>query len=266
MGIKIHDVTAQPGVRAGRRAGAAPLNSTLGLIRLSMNVPPHEIYRTHMAEAKLRLLAAEKISRSPTSLTGLPSLDMEFCFLQIRRIIESVTFSAMTREEARYGKLREQQRQENQRDHGDPSKDWHAPEILKRLVSLSAHALPIPIAKATQQSPGLMHYDRHEINVNHGRLIEQYERCGGYMHGKNPLVDDYAALVNTERAKYEKAPDEVRRALEFLRKLLWYHAVVNLDWSNLDDPKSIDNPHSAWVVDFGTNDGQEVTIILAEAA
>lgn len=219
-----------------------------------------------MAEAKLRLLAAEKISRSPTSLTGLPSLDMEFCFLQIRRVLEAITFSAMVSEEERYGKLREQQRQENQRDHGDPSKDWHAPEILKRLVSLSPHALPIPIAKATQQSPGLVHYDRHQINVNHGRLIELYAQCGGYMHGKSPLVDNYAALVGSERAKYEKAPVEVRRALDFLRKLLWHHAVVKLDWSNHDDPKAVDGPRSAWIVDFGANEGQEVTLVLAEAA
>lgn len=219
-----------------------------------------------MVEAKLRLLAAERVSKSSTSLTGLPSLDMEFCFLQIRRVVEAIAFSAMVREEERYGKHRQQQRQLNQRDHGDPSKDWHAPEILKRLVSLSPHALPIPIAKATRQSSGLVHYDSHQINVNHGRLIEMYERCGGYMHGKSPLVDDFVALVAAERTKYVQAPEEVRRSLEFLRKLLWHHAVIQLDWSNPDDPKSPDGPRSAWIVDFGSNEEQHVTLVLAEAA
>ena len=33
----------------------------------------------------MRLLAAERMSKSSRPLTGLPSLDMEFCFLQIRR-------------------------------------------------------------------------------------------------------------------------------------------------------------------------------------
>lgn len=219
-----------------------------------------------MAEAKLRLLAAERVSDSSRTLTGLPSLDMEFCFLQIRRVIEAIAFSAMVREEQRYGKHREQQRQQNQRDHGNPSKDWHAPEILKRLVSLSPHALPIPIAKATRQSSGLVHFDRHQISVNHDRLIEMYERCGGYMHGKSPLVEDFGALVEAERAKYVQAPVEVSRALDFLRKLLWHHVVVQLDWSNPDDPKSLDGPRSAWIVDFGSNESQEVTIALAEAA
>ncbi len=218
-----------------------------------------------MAEAKLRLLAAEKVSRSQVPLTGLLSLDMEFCFLQIRRVLETITFSAMARDEERYGKLREQQQQANPRDHGDPSKDWHAPEILKRLASLSPHALPIPIAKATQQSPGLLHYDRLQINVNHGRLIELYEQCGGYMHGKSPLVDDYPALIASEYAKYAKAPVEVRRALDFLHQLLWHHAVVKLEWSNADDPKVPDGPRSAWIVDFGMPEGQDVALIIAEA-
>ncbi len=233
---------------------------------MSMAAPPHEVYRTCMAEAKLRLLAAEKVSQSSLSLTGLSSLDMEFCFLQIRRVIEAIAFSAMVREEERYGKHREQQRQQNQKDHGDPSKDWHAPEILKRLVSLSPHALPIPLGNATRQTSGLVHYERHQINVNHGRLIQLYELCGGYMHGKSPLVDDFAALVTKERAKYEQAPKEVKSALEFLRKLLWHHAVIKLDWSNPDDPKALDTPRSAWIVDFGANEDQSVTLVLADAA
>lgn len=218
-----------------------------------------------MAEAKLRLLAAERVSQSSLSLTGLPSLDMEFCFLQIRRVIEAIAFSAMVREEERYGKHREQQRHQNERDHGDPSRDWHAPEILKRLVYLSSHALPIPLGKATRHTSGLVHYDRHQIAVNHGRLIELYEQCGGYMHGKSPLVDDFIALVTKERMKYEQAPKAVKRALGFLRKLLWHHAVIKLDWTNPDDPKALDSPRSAWIVDFGANDDQEVTLVLAEA-
>jgi hypothetical protein len=226
---------------------------------------PHEIYRTHMMEAKARLLAAERVLQLSSPVTGLQSLDLEFCFLQIRRILEAFTFSAMLREEQRYSKLREQQRQDNCRDHGDPSKDWNAQDILKRLVSLSPHALPIPIAKATKQHSGVTHFDRHQISVNHGRLIEMYKMCGGFLHGKSPLVANYVALVDSERAKYEQAPVEVQRALKFLRKLLWHHTAIQLDWSDPNDPRCPDSPQSAWIVDFGADRGQDVTIILAEA-
>ena len=111
------------------------------------SIEPHQVYRTHMAEAKLRLLAAERVSRSSTPVTGLAALDSELCFLQIRYVIELITFSAIKREEGRYSKLRKQDHQSNQRDHGNPAKDWQAPEILKRLVTLSPHVLPIPLSK-----------------------------------------------------------------------------------------------------------------------
>jgi len=226
---------------------------------------PHQIYRTHMAEAKLRILAAERVLNARTPVTGLLALDSEFCFLQIRKVVELVTFAGIKREEARYSKLREQDRQSNHRDHGDPTKDWQAPEILKRLVDLSPHVLPIPLSGSTQPSPDFVHFERHDIAVNHGRLIDLYKKCGGYMHSKNPLVADYAGLVASERAKYKGAPTEIRSALEFLRKLLWQHAVVQLNWSDPENPTVFDDPASAWLVDFGMTDDEQITLVLAVA-
>jgi hypothetical protein len=219
-----------------------------------------------MAEVKLRLLAAERISKATTPVTGLQALDSEFCFLQIRKVIELITFSAIKREEGRYGKLREQDHQSNQRDHGNPAKDWQAPEILKRLVGLSPHVLPIPLAESKQSSQGITHFERHNISVNHGRLIDLYKKCSGYMHAKNPLVADYVAHVEIERAKYESAPVEVRRALDFLRKLLWQHAVVQLNWSDPENPRAVDGPESAWLIDFGMTEDENITLVLAEAS
>jgi len=226
---------------------------------------PHQIYQTHMAEAKLRLLAVERIADATTPLTGLRALDSEFCFLQIRKVIELITFSAIKREEARYSKLRELERKANPKDHGNPAKDWQAPDILKRLVSLSPHVLPIPISKVAQTGPNAYHYERHDMSVNHGRLIELYGACGGYMHAKNPLVGNYIAQVEAERTKYESAPTEIRRAQDFLRKLLWQHAVVQLDWSDPENPKAIDSPSSAWLLDFGSTKDEQVTLVIGEA-
>jgi hypothetical protein len=219
-----------------------------------------------MAEVKLRLLAAERISKATTPITGLQALDSEFCFLQIRKIVKLITFSAIKREEGRYSKLREQDRESNQRDHGNPAKDWQAPEILKRLVGLSPHVLPIPLAESKQSSKGVTHFERHNISVTHGRLIDLYKKCSGYMHAKNPLVADYVAHVEFERAKYDLAPAEVCRALEFLHKLLWQHAVVQLNWSDPDNPRAADGPESAWLIDFGTTEDENITLVLATAS
>lgn len=226
---------------------------------------PPQIYQVHMAEAKLRLLAVERVSGATAPVTGLSALDSEFCFLQIRKVIELVTFSAMAREEGRYSKLRELESQADPRDHGDSSKDWQAPDILKRLVALSPHALPIPISSAVRTDSNAVHYERSSVAVNHGRLIDLYRKCGGYMHAKNPLTADYVAHVEAERAKYESAPTEIQRAKDFLRKLLWRHAVVQLDWSDPENPKAVDGPSSAWLIDFGATADEHVMLVIGQA-
>jgi hypothetical protein len=218
-----------------------------------------------MADAKLRIVSAEKFLAAAKPVTGYAALDMEFCFLQIRRVIEAITFGAMIREKSRYAALRGNEKSTNARDHGDAARDWQAPEILKRLVSLSPYVLPIPHKEGKLVSPGLIHFDRHEIEVNHARLIDLYTQSGGFLHAKNPISRDFAALVNAQRAKYVAAPLEVGRALEFLRQLLWQHAAVTLEPAGQDDPRTPASPKHVWLVNFGSNDGPDVSIALAEA-
>lgn len=218
-----------------------------------------------MADAKLRIVSSEKILAAVKPLTGYAALDIEFCFLQIRRVIEAITFGAMICEEARYAALRGIEKSINARDHGDASRDWQAPEILKRLVSLSPHVLPIPHKEGKVVSPGLIHFDRQRIEISHARLIDLYTRSGGFLHAKNPISRDFVALVEAQREKYVAAPLEVSRALTFLRQLLWQHAVVILEPSGQHDPRTPANPKHAWLVNFGINDGPDVSIVLAEA-
>lgn len=228
-------------------------------------VLPHEVYYTQMVEAKLRLLAIEKILNAVMPISGLVAFDSEFCFLHIRKIIELITFSAISREKSRYKKLRKQDHQANPKDHGNAAKDWQSPNILKRLMSLSPYVLPIPITHAIQTGSNTFHFERHTMSVTHSRLIELYKMCSSYMHSKNPLDTDYVVQVEMERAKYQVAPVEIRRAQEFLRKLLWQHAVVQLDWTDRENPKAIDDPKSAWLLDFETLVDEQIILIVGEA-
>lgn len=228
------------------------------------STPTHEIYRTHMMDAKLRLVAAENVIAS-VGVHGLPSLDHEFCFLQIRRIVEDITFSAMVREAARYIKFRELQGQDNQRDHGDATRDWQAPEILKRLVSLSPFALPIPILPPSRSNSGVLNFDRKNLEVNHGRLIELYKQSGGFLHAKNPLSGNFADITSEEREKYKQAPAQIERALRFLRDLLWEHGALTLEWSEIENPGSAENASTALLVYFGDSQNSDVSILIANA-
>ncbi len=231
---------------------------------MNTTVPAHEIYRTHMLEVKLRLQQAEFVARSTSPITGLASLDAEFCFLQIRRIIEIITFSAALRDEARYKKLRELQKTEDKRDHGDHTKDWEAADILERLHEIGLYFLPIPIKQIARTGAGAHHIDRTSMSVTHGRLIEIYKQCSGFLHVKNPLGKDFQALVNAERIKYEGAHREIQRCLQFIRSIIWHHAAIGLEWSDELDPREPANPQKAWIVDFGRDDQSGIAIV-AEA-
>ena len=106
--------------------GPHPNSFTLWVMVMSVKVPTHEMYRTLMLEIKIRLIRTEIVLQSKQPVTGLSSLDAEFCFLQVRKIIELITFSAALRDEDRYKRLRELQKVENPRDHGDHG-DAHQP-------------------------------------------------------------------------------------------------------------------------------------------
>jgi hypothetical protein len=230
-----------------------------------MTIAPHEIYHSQMTEAKLRILATERVLASGRSLCGLPSLDSEFCFLQMRKVIEIVTFSGMVREEHRYRQLRKAEKRKPTAPDPDPSDDWNAKKILSKLVLLSPYMLPIPLGAHSRTEPGVVNFDRAEITVNHGRLIELYEVCSGFMHSPNPLVENYKADVESQRSRYRNAPDEAKAALLFLRQLLWLHAAVQLEWTDKGDPTSADNPTSAWIVDFSHPLDDVVNVTLAVA-
>ena len=232
---------------------------------MPLAIPPHEIYRTHMVEFKLRLVYSEQVASTAKTTTGLPSLDSEFCFLQIRRMVEIIAFSSALRDEERYKSLRKIQQKQNSKDHGDHTRDWEAPEILRRLAQISPYCLPIPLELQATKNGSIIHFDRKNISVTHGRLIEIYGICSGFLHTKNPFQSDFQAHVNKERKKYEGSNKEVLKFLRYFRKLMWNHAAAGIVWSPDADPKAAEEPKTAWLVDFGIDTVPHVDIVLSEA-
>lgn len=218
-----------------------------------------------MLEFKLRLVQCEQVASAPQPVTGLAALDSEFCFLQIRRLVELIAFSSALRDEKRYEALRKEQQQSNSKDHGDHTRDWEAPEILRRLAQISPHCLPIPLKTKATKTGSTIHFDRKSMSVTHGRLIEIYGICGGFLHGKNPFQPDYRVHVDKERKKYEDAGKEILKCLTYFRRLMWQHAAVGLSWSAGESPKGAGDPKIAWLIDFGVNTEQDIKITVAEA-
>jgi hypothetical protein len=109
-----------------------------------MNVSATQLYYKQMVEVKSRLLAIERIlgatKGKPRTMTE--DYDNEFMWLQLRKIVELVTFSAIVSDRERYIALRRQQDATSNYE-----KDWrswalveHQPEVLAAGVRPNANA------------------------------------------------------------------------------------------------------------------------------
>lgn len=190
------------------------------------------------------------------------NIDDEFDFLQIRRIIELITFSAIVSDESRYQRSRELDAVANARDKGDYTADWKAAEILVRLSKISPHFLPRPLGPMTVQPDGTKHFNEAAARLTHGRLISIYKTASGYVHTPNPYKPNVAEL---ELQKKATARATLKKELAFLKSVIWEHVKIGLAWEPGTDPHQIDNGETAWIVRFGDSGTDQVQISLAIA-
>src|SRR5450830_1927840 len=104
-----------------------------------------QIYRRQMVEVKRRMRTIDRILAARKPLSGDLAVDHELGFLQLRKIVELVTFSCIVADEQRYQRSRELDAMGSKRDKGDYALDWNAGDILSKLVKISPHALPRPL-------------------------------------------------------------------------------------------------------------------------
>eukprot|EP01031_Cornospumella_fuschlensis_P013211 gene13211-16155_t len=148
---------------------------------------PHELYLQQMVEVKRRFHAADLILGAKKPLTRNLDIDNEFVFLQLRRIVELITFSAIVSDEQRYQRSRELDAAVNSRDRGDYTADWNAAEILVRLSKISPHFLPRPLGPIEVKADGSKHFNEASAKLTHDRLISIYKAASGYVHASNPF-------------------------------------------------------------------------------
>lgn len=231
----------------------------------TLPIQRHDIYRTLMEEAKIRLVSAEKIISRNEPYFILPTLDIEFCYLQIRRVIECLTFAMLVRDQSRYKALKDIKRETNPRLSTDIKSDWNAPEILKELANINPYSLPIPLQTPIAIMPGQWHFDRKKTEIRLERLIDIYKKSSGFLHARNPLKIPFDKLVNDQRKEYQRAPRRIERDVKYLRNLLWNHAAIALEWDDGMEPRDLASPGSAWIVSFGSEELEDVSLIVGVA-
>lgn len=225
-------------------------------------IQPHDLYRRQMVEVKRRFRAADRILGAKKPFTRDVDIDNECVFLQVRRITELITFSAIVSDERRYQRSRELDAATNARDKGDYTADWNAAEILARLSKISPHFLPRPLGPMTVQPDGTKHFNESAAKLTHDRLISIYKTSGGYAHAPNPYKSNMAEL---EHQKTINARAILTKEIAFLKSVIWEHVKIGLVWEPDADPKQLDNGATAWLVWFGDSGTDEISMSLATA-
>lgn len=215
-----------------------------------------------MLETKRRFRAIDRILGAKKPLTQNEEVDIESAFLQVRKIVELITFSAIISDEQRYQRSRELDALANPKDKGDYTLDWNAASILTRLSKISPHFLPRPLGEITVQPDGVRHFNETTAKATHDRLISIYKNAGGFAHMPNPYKPNVAEL---EKKKKETARTELEKEVRYLKSIIWEHAKIGLAWQPDSDPTELDQSESAWLVWFGDKGTDQIRMSLATA-
>lgn len=218
-----------------------------------------------MLEIKHRMRAVDGCIKNGNEI--LLPLDVEFCFLQFRKIVEQICFASIVCDKNRYKDFRELEGETSNHDSGDYTNDWNAKIILKNLNDISPHFMPRPLGKMTS-SDGKHHFDLKDINATHKKLITIYKKCGSFMHIPKPFGQDYETHILKHMQKYETSIITVQNYSTYFKDLLWNHAAMGLEYSQGNDKlKSLEleNTKNAWIVNFGDYESDEIEIIIAIA-
>jgi hypothetical protein len=196
-----------------------------------MAVESHQIYQSMMLEIKVRIRAID--SKIEGSEKYISPLDTEFCFLQIRKIVEQICFSS----------------------------------ILSKLKDISPHFMPIPLGERSSNG-NEHHFERANVNATHTRLIKIFKKCGSFMHMPRPFGEEYELHINKQRNHYNQATETIKTYCQYFKDLLWHHAAIGLEYtSSVDGLETLNaaNPQTAWLVNFEEYESDHISIVLAHA-
>lgn len=215
------------------------------------------LYRTQMTEVLRRFHAIDRILGAKKPRTTEAQFDDELMWLQIRKIVELVTFGGIAADEERYAALRAETTA-NQ----DYREDQKVNKILPKLASITEHFLPMPIADPKRIQDGTFHYDHGGEEETLERFVEIFDRAGYYLHVHNPFSP-------IKKAEFDEAVKKSREKLiadlTYLKAVLWQHAKVGLKFDKaVDKPKELAEAEAIWIVYLGKPKPDQVRMMIAQ--
>ena len=219
--------------------------------------PEARLYFNQMVEVKRRLTAIDRIlgAKKGTSRTLSQDTDNEFGWLQVRKIIELVTYSAIASDFERYSALRAL-------TNGRVEDDQHAKKILNRLSGLNPKFLPLPQGAMVVQPDGAKHFEGlDEVQqATLERFSDLFDEASEHLHSANPFVPE-AQLK--ERNLRQASRDNLIRARDYMKVALWSHYKMGLEFKTGDDPRVLDNFKTVYLVNLNKPDQENITMHLA---
>lgn len=221
--------------------------------------PEAKLYFHHMLEVKRRFLAIDRIlgAKRGTSRTLNSETDDEFMWLQVRKIIELVTYSAIASDLDRYTALRAQ-------SNNKVEDERKAPKILTRLSGINPRFMPLPLGQMTVLDNGIQRFEGVELSqrATLDRMKDIFDEASKHLHAANPYVEDAREL---EQAQRNGSRVRLLEAKQYLKAALWDHYKIGLEFKSGDDPKGLDNPKTAYIIYMQKPELPDVRILLAYA-
>jgi len=185
-----------------------------------------------------RILGAKK----GKSRTLSEDTDNEFMWLQIRKIIELVTYSAIASDLERYSALRAQTK-------GKVEADQKATKILNRLSGINPKFMPAPLGNMVRQPDGSKHFEGLEEakQATLNGFTDLFNEASEHLHTPNPYGADAQTLEQTQR---EGSRARIVEAFQYLKTALWSHYKMGLEFKSGDDPKALDEFKGGYIVSF----------------
>ncbi|ABM57909.1 hypothetical protein Veis_2161 [Verminephrobacter eiseniae EF01-2] len=229
-----------------------------------MNLVPYRLYHSHMVEVKRRFRAIDRILGAKEPITLTAEFDDEFMWLQLRQIVELVTYSAIAADKERYAAFRQDQSVDYRCDR-KPGK------ILNHLPEISLRCLPKPLGATVSQADGTTHFEEGEGGCTAKELRDRFKNildtAGQHLHAVNPFNEK---TVIDQKERLVIARKRINMETEFLKRVLWKHVKFGSQFQPGESPRVPERPkqasiQQAWVVEFGAPGTDSVRIVLAES-
>ena len=110
--------------------------------------------------------------------TGSDISDIEFCYLQIRIVLELIALSSISPNRKLYEKKREQFRN-----------DWNAKLIFSDMRRLNKDFYPVPlVAEKSEHARVKFHFTKLRSGfLTKKQFLKLYDKCGSVLHAKSPF-------------------------------------------------------------------------------